>query len=92
MTHIYEVVLRERDPQSAAPLEGKDATLSVTSHDDILAIMDKIAAKGLFDENEGKVFTLGLKMFSGVMLAHRTDPLFADLAPHFAAFMKKLKS
>jgi hypothetical protein len=61
------------------------------SHDDLAQILQRIEEKGVFTGEEARAFCLGLKLFSGVMLAHRADPLFAELAPEFGKFMRKLK-
>ncbi|WP_375434988.1 DUF3861 domain-containing protein [uncultured Hymenobacter sp.] len=64
-----------------------------SNHDDVLHIVRLMQAKPLFaDAEEAAQFALGLKLFSEVMLKHRTNPLFAELAPAFGAFMKKLKA
>jgi hypothetical protein len=49
--------------------------------------------KEIFNSKEQSVeFAIGLKMFSEVMLKHRTNQLFAEFSPAFREFMKKLKS
>lgn len=90
--HSYSVTVREQNPETGAALDGKVLEMTAQSHDDLLEIAGKVAARGLFGENETKVFAVGLKMFAGVLLAHRKDPLFADFAPHFGDFMKRLKA
>ena len=92
MAHSYLIQLTERDPESGATLAGRQAEMEFKSHDDILDIISRIQAKGIFDENEAKVFALGLKMFSSVLLTHRSEEPFADLVPHFGSFMKAMKS
>jgi polyhydroxyalkanoate synthesis regulator protein len=73
---------------SAAPLE-----LTFENHDDIFSIIERQKAKGLFgDNNQATEFAIGLKLFSEVMIKHRKDPLFEELAPAFGEFMKKLKA
>jgi len=91
MKHRYRVTLRESSAHDPAP-DGAVLDMTVESHDDLVEIAGKVAAKGLFDENEAKVFAVGLKMVTGVMLAHRNDPLFTDFAPQVGAFMKRLKA
>lgn len=39
-----------------------------------------------------KLFAVGLKLFSEVLLQNRKNPLFEDIAPAFRDFMKKLKN
>lgn len=73
--------------------EPTSLELEFGNHDDILHIVRLMQAKPLFtDPGEAAQFALGLKLFSEVMLKHRTDPLFEELGPAFGAFMKKLKA
>ena len=61
------------------------------NHDDILALVERTRERGDFDAQTAAAFTVGLKLFSEVMLENRKSPLFADFVPHFGEFMKKLK-
>jgi hypothetical protein len=74
-------------PGETAP----NITFEVTNHDEILGLVERIAARGILPEDQAAEFTVGLKLFSEIMLRHRRDPLFAELFPHFGAFMKRLK-
>lgn len=85
MKHTYAITVQEAAP-TVTPL-----TFSVEMHEDLLEILGRAQEKNLFPEEQTKAFVLGLKLFSGVMLANRSNPLFADLQPHFGAFMQKLK-
>ena len=85
MPHSYRVTLCPQDGHS--PLE-----FDVTNHDDILQLVERIRASAILPEDEAAACLVGLKLFGEVMLRHRTDPLFADLFPHFGLFMKRLKA
>jgi hypothetical protein len=77
----------------AATFEPASLELDFGNHDDILHIVRLMQAKPIFtDPEEAAQFALGLKLFSEVMLKHRTHPVFEELAPAFGAFMKKLKA
>jgi hypothetical protein len=68
------------------------AWLEFSNQDDVLHIVRLMQAKPLFSNaEEAAQFALGLKLFSEVLLKHRTKSLFAELAPAFGEFMKKLK-
>lgn len=43
-------------------------------------------------DNQAAKFSIGLKMFSEVMLKNRNHELFADFRPAFGQFIKKLKN
>lgn len=47
--------------------------------------------RGDFDPDTATALAIGLKLFGEVMLENRGHPLFAELAPHFRDFMKRLK-
>ncbi|PHR97047.1 MAG: hypothetical protein COA80_08155 [Leeuwenhoekiella sp.] len=67
--------------------------LEFSNHDELFEIVEKIKSKQLFDsDGESVEFALGLKLFTEVMLRNKKHPLFEDLRPHIADFMKKLKS
>lgn len=86
--YLEPVSLSKEDTPLPAPLQ-----IQFNNHDEIFEIIERIKAKALF-ENEGDAteFAIGLKLFSEVMIRNRNHPLFAELAPHFSEFMKKLKS
>lgn len=63
----------------------------VGNHDDIFSIVERMQQRAEFDPQTMTAFAVGLKLFSEVMLEHRGNPLFEELAPHFTQFMKELK-
>lgn len=88
MKYKYHLVVSENESEKS----GENIEFDFSSHDNLLEIIEKIGKKNIFTEEEGKTFCVGLKLFSGVMLEHRTDPLFAEFSQHFGQFMKKLKA
>ena len=91
MPHSYRVTLQR---QSADLPAGQDGSLSfvVTNHDELFQLMKRVASRGILPEGEVAEFTTGVKLFGEIMLRHRDEPLFAELVPHFGAFMKRLKA
>ena len=92
MKHEYLITVTENVVENDHSIGEKAIDIHFSSHDDLLEIIDKLSQKKLFGENDCKMFAVGLKMFASVMLDHRKHPLFADFAPHFGEFMKRLKS
>lgn len=90
MPHRYRVTVESLSAEPPAGGSGS-LTFDVTNHDEILGLVDRVAARDLLPEDEAAEFTIGLKLFSEIMLRHRREPLFAELFPHFGAFMKRLK-
>jgi hypothetical protein len=90
MPHSYRVTVQSLTPVPPADT-APSITFDVANHDEILGLAERIEARGILPQEEAAEFTVGLKLFSEVMLRHRRDPLFAELFPHFGAFMKRLK-
>ncbi len=61
------------------------------SHDDVFSIVSRMRIRGDFDSDTAAAFALGLKLFGGVMMEHRDNPLFAEMQTHFGRFMQQLK-
>ena len=73
-------------------VEGQEPiSFEFETHDDLRMILARQREKGLMEEEEAKAFVVGLKLFSTVLLAHRTEELFVEISAHFGSFMKKLK-
>ncbi|MDO7886933.1 DUF3861 domain-containing protein [Hymenobacter cheonanensis] len=90
--HRYHLRLDQLSTKTGA---GEPASLEFdfSNHDDVLHIVRLMQAKPLFsDPDEAAQFAVGLKLFSEVMLRHRTDPLFTEVVQAFGPFMKKLKA
>lgn len=67
-------------------------SFEVASHDDVLGIVHRVNAANAFDRNEAIALAVGLKLFTGVMLRHRHDPLFAEVRPALRVFIGNLKA
>ncbi|RDZ28055.1 DUF3861 family protein [Lysobacter silvisoli] len=63
-----------------------------SQHDDLLAIAARLRAAALLPEQDAAALALGLKLFAGVALTHRQDPLFAAIQPALRAFIGQLKA
>lgn len=81
--HRYRITVEPLDAlESAGSLQ-----FQAESHDDILALADRV---GRNDERQLRLL-VGLKLFSGVLLEDKDNPLYQDFLPHFGQFMKKIK-
>lgn len=67
-------------------------SFEVASHDDLFAIVGRVRTANAFERNEAIALAVGLKLFTGVMLRHRHDPLFAGLQPAMRVFIGNLKA
>lgn len=90
-TNIYKIFLQEVTLKDGTQ-SGKNIEFEFENHDNIFEIINKIQEKNLFnDKNQAVEFSLGLKLFSEVMLKNKDNPLFEELKPAIGEFMKKLK-
>lgn len=90
--HHYRVTLEHVSGKSADDTLHAPLQFECTNHDDIFSIIERACAASLFEGDENAAFTVGLKLFSEIMLAHRDDPLFTPLQGAFGEFMKGLKA
>lgn len=63
----------------------------VVNHDDLIPLIDRVRTQNLLPDTEAAEFIIGLKLFGGVHMRHRREPLFAPLHAPFLDFMKRLK-
>jgi len=85
--HRFRIQLERIGDDTSAAL-----SFEVSNHDDIFAIVDRVRTGTAFDENDAIALAVGLKLFTGVMLTARHDPLFADIQPAMRTFVGNLKS
>ena len=91
--HAYEVTLKHIADAQGNPSNYTDTlSFNTYNYDDIFKVLQVIQNSQMLDDDEAaKSFTVGLKLFSEVMLEHKNLPLFKDFMPHFGQFMKALK-
>lgn len=90
MAYTYRITAEKLNlPEGSEPVS---CTFEVSNHDDIVPLIERVRALGVLPEEDLAAFTVGLKLFGGVHMAHRREPLFAELHPHFMSFMKRLKA
>ncbi|MGF2881406.1 DUF3861 domain-containing protein [Acinetobacter johnsonii] len=90
--HAYEVTLKHIAGAQGNPSTYTDIlSFNSYNHDDIFNGLQVIQNSQMLDDEAAKSFTVGLKLFSEVMLEHKNLPLFKDFMPHFGQFVKALK-
>ncbi|MCM5555397.1 DUF3861 family protein [Pleomorphomonas sp. NRK KF1] len=67
---------------------GRPLVFEFDSHDDLIALADRIGKSG----DDDLLFFVGLKLFGEALLARRDDPLLKEFRPHFGELMKAIKS
>jgi hypothetical protein len=90
--HRYRVTLEYLADADGNPQQREPLVFEAASHDEIFGIVDRVRHRELFDAQTTASFIVGQKLFGGVMLENRSNPLFTEFWPHFMDFMKKLKS
>ncbi|MGE4431952.1 MAG: DUF3861 domain-containing protein [Sphingobium sp.] len=89
MSYRYRITVEKLDqPEGEAPL---CRAFDVTNHDDLIPLIDQMRGQGTLPEAEVAEFIIGLKLFGGVHMRHRREPLFAPLHAPFLDFMQRLK-
>lgn len=90
--HQYRITIEHLADSHDGP-SSYDAPLQFEhgNHDDIFAVVARLAQRGDLDARFAAALGVGLKLFGEVMLENRDHPLFAGLMPHFGEFMKQLK-
>ncbi|UUV22386.1 DUF3861 domain-containing protein [Paenimyroides aestuarii] len=90
--YTYSLILSALEDKSGVKRK-EELQFDFENHDDIFDIVDRIKSKSVFEEEKTATeFVIGLKLFTEVLLKNRKHPLFEELGPQMAAFMKKLKS
>lgn len=89
--NCYKIILQETMLKDGSQA-GKSLEFEFENHDNIFDIISKVQERNILgDKNQELEFSLGLKLFSEVMMKNNDNPLFEDLKPAFIQFMKKLK-
>ncbi|MFS8146477.1 DUF3861 domain-containing protein [Rhizobium sp. BR 249] len=90
MAYTYRITVErlEGDVPSAA---DKALVFEATNHDDLFKVLSMMREKQMLPWDETAEFTIGLKLFTEVLLRHRSDTPFKKLFPHIGSFMKSLK-
>jgi hypothetical protein len=90
--HQYKLTLEYLKNAMGEEMNTPPLEMFFSNHDDIFAIIERQRERDFFgDVNQSTEFAIGLKLFSEVMLKNRKNPLFEELEPAFALFMKRLK-
>lgn len=87
----FEVQVQALDGTAPEP-RGRALAFEVQNHDDILAIAERVRSAAVLPDADANALAVGLKLFSGVMLAHPELSMFADLRPAMHTFIRNLKS
>ena len=91
--HQYEFKITHLCDKDGHPSEyTKPLVFNTGNHDDLFSILALMKNRNDLSPAHATALTVGLKLFSEVMLENRGHPLFQDFQPHFLTFMKLLKS
>ena len=90
-SYRYKVTVEALTDAKGDPTEGRTLSFEAANHEDILEIVERMRARLPFDEETIASLGVGLKLFSGVTLAQRHDPIFAMIGPALREFSRGLK-
>jgi hypothetical protein len=89
--HRYKVSIDHLENADSPVVTGNHLAFEFSSHDELFTIIEKLEASADIGPEKAAPLALGIKLIGGIMLANRTEALFANLYPHFSTFMKTLK-
>ena len=89
--HLYRITVEHLEDAKGNAVEAEPLAFEARNHDDLLPIVARMRARGMFEPDEAAALAIGLKLFGEVMLHHREHELFAPLRPHYSDFIKRLK-
>jgi hypothetical protein len=90
-SYRYRVTVEALTNGRGEPTGGPALSFEAANHEDILGIVERMRARLPFDEDTIASLGVGLKLFSGVTLAQRHDPMFAMIGLALKEFSRGLK-
>jgi hypothetical protein len=90
--HQYRVTVEQLAGEGSSLPERAPLSFVARCHDDLLAIVERSQQRGLLAADDAAAMAVGLKLLGEIVLEHRNDPLYSELAQGIGAFIKKLKS
>ena len=90
-SYRYRITVEKLADAKGEPVTGQSLSFYVANHYDILAIINGLQARLSFAAATAASLGVGMKLFSEVALAHRKDPLFAEIHPALTNFIQQLK-
>lgn len=87
----YRITVEPLHDAKGQPIDEPPLTFETENHDEILALIRRRQQRGDFEPEDQASLTLGVKLFSEVLLRERKTPLFEPLVPLFHEFMRRFK-
>ena len=88
----YRVTVEALTDARGHLVDGQSLTFEAANHDDLLAIVERVRAKHLIDDESAAAMAIGMKLFAEVVLAHRKDPMFNTVHEALGQFIRELKT
>ena len=89
--HTYRITVEPIAHPRGEPLRAP-MVFEATNHDDILAIAERMQARGYLEPDDAAAVIVSLKLLSEVMLHRKNDPLFEPLSSGaMRAFVANIK-
>lgn len=89
--NTYQITLEQLSDKKGAPVNATPLSFQARNHDDLFAIIERIKSRELLNHDDSAAFTVGLKLFSEIVLENRDKPFFKEFSPQVAAIMKMIK-
>jgi len=94
MPFNYHIDIERHDQEKKAgwSISGQSISFELSSRDDLQELIRRVDSLAIVSGDDAAQLTVGIKLLGDVLLRYRDDEMFSGLFPHFATFMKKLKS
>jgi hypothetical protein len=89
--HQYRITMEYLGGKHAGPDLHSPLTFTAENHDDLFEIIEHVQAARFFDPATSAALTLGMKLFSEVMLKNRNDPMFAPMLAAYRDYIRVFK-
>jgi hypothetical protein len=89
--HRYRVTVEHLATPKGERTHEAPLVFETTNHDDLFAIVAKMKTRTDIAPEDATPLAIGLKMFGEIALAHRKEPLFADITQAVGTFIERLK-
>ena len=88
----YRVTVEALTDAKGHLVDGRSLSFEAANHDDLLAIVERVRAKQLVDDESAAAMAIGMKLFAEVALAYRQDPMFSIVHAALGQFIRELKA
>ncbi len=93
-SYRYRVTVEQVADGKGQPVtDERSLVFEATCHDELIGIVDRVREKRVVaNANAAAAMAVGMKLFGEVVIAERTDPMFAEMHAALGNFIRALKA